>query len=217
MEAECVKADPPVRVLVQTLTHLVPGRERRWASHNDFFAYDDLWCYFLVDYGEAPEDAKVPILSYEWTEWCLKPKPELAQHPRVLRKLKKYYPFTRKPRPHNPEHCPRPRRHSIKKMLERDANLNRTDLQHLREHPEDIKWLKENLPLDLWLNFLDDQYPRIFTRRHYLWRYPRPPFKEPEEVEDSEDSENTEENEETEDTADTEGTGEASITSLLSA
>lgn len=82
----------PVRILAQTLTHLVPGRDNfertdfilnricrehwdcdfsvpkfRWASHNDQFAFDNRRCFFLVDYGEAQNDDDVPVLCYEWT------------------------------------------------------------------------------------------------------------------------------------------------------
>ena len=87
-----LKPDPPVRILVQTLTHLVPGnggiekrtlmlnrifqhlwncdfnaQEYRWNSYNDAFAFNNRRCLFLVDYGQSPCDDNVPILSYEWT------------------------------------------------------------------------------------------------------------------------------------------------------
>jgi hypothetical protein len=86
------RAAGPVRVLVQTLTHLVPtrgkddrscvmfdlmceyhfgckydGRVFRMASHNDMLGYDNLRCYFLIDYGESLNDDDVPIVCYEWT------------------------------------------------------------------------------------------------------------------------------------------------------
>lgn len=82
----------PVRVLVQTLTHLVPGETGpsryafiqnricqdfwgrefeaptfRFASYGDSFALDNRRCFFLVDHGEADDAAAVPVLSYEWT------------------------------------------------------------------------------------------------------------------------------------------------------
>lgn len=87
-----LKPEPPVRILAQTLTHLVPGKDNyertmfmlncmcqyhwncdfdvpefRWASYNDQFAFDNRRCFFLVDYGESKNDDDVPILSYEWT------------------------------------------------------------------------------------------------------------------------------------------------------
>ena len=83
--------EPPVRILVQTLTHLVPGGDNferidfildlicrtfwncdfesprfRWASYNDQFALKNRICYFLVDYGDSENDDEVPVLSYEW-------------------------------------------------------------------------------------------------------------------------------------------------------
>lgn len=88
--------EPPVRVLVQTLTHLVPGddgieREQfilnricqyhwncdfqapkfRYASYDANFAFNSRRCFFLVDYGEAENDDDVPVLPYEWTGQCL--------------------------------------------------------------------------------------------------------------------------------------------------
>jgi hypothetical protein len=91
MQASSMSA-PPIRVLVQTLTHLVPGDgnyERsmfilnricqhhwncdfqsskfRWAAYNDQFSFNNRRCFFLVDYGESEDDGSVPILSYEWT------------------------------------------------------------------------------------------------------------------------------------------------------
>lgn len=81
-----------VRILVQTLTHLVPGNDNferwdfilnricryhwncdfsapkfRWASYNDRFGLNNRRCFVLVDYGEAENDDDVPVLSYEWT------------------------------------------------------------------------------------------------------------------------------------------------------
>ena len=84
--------EPPVRILVQTLTHLVPGNDSfertdlilnricqhhwncdfsapkfRWASYNTQFAFNNRRCFFLIDYGESQNDDDVPILFYEWT------------------------------------------------------------------------------------------------------------------------------------------------------
>ena len=86
------RPEPPVRILVQTLTHLVPGgngiekttfilnqisqlhwqcdynhRERRWSSYNDQFALKNRRCFFLIDTGKSSNDDDVPILSYEWS------------------------------------------------------------------------------------------------------------------------------------------------------
>lgn len=83
---------PPVRVLVQTLTHLVPGEgshiktwyilnmvcqkywncdfqapKFRWASFDAEFAFPNRRCFFLLDYGESENDDLVPIIALEWT------------------------------------------------------------------------------------------------------------------------------------------------------
>ena len=80
----------PIRILVQTKTHLVPGDEYaervdrmrnlicqhhwnrdfdwnqdRWNVYGADFGFDDRNCYFLVDHGESPTDP--PILWYSWT------------------------------------------------------------------------------------------------------------------------------------------------------
>ncbi|KAM5471777.1 hypothetical protein MauCBS54593_003182 [Microsporum audouinii] len=98
----------PVRILVQSLTHLVPGhgyykkidfmknkicqhhwncdwqfKKHGWREYGTDFVIDDRRCYFLVDYGEAANDEDVPVLSYEWTGETLEPKPELAQASKV--------------------------------------------------------------------------------------------------------------------------------------
>jgi hypothetical protein len=87
-----LRPEPPVRILVQTLTHLVPGKDHfersdfilnhmcqhhwncdfsvpkfRWAAYNDQLAFNNRRCFFLADYGESQDDNNVPVLSYEWT------------------------------------------------------------------------------------------------------------------------------------------------------
>lgn len=83
----------PVRILVSTATHLVPGdgflertefisnaiSQHHWKCDMDWkadrfmsyyadFAYDNRTCYFVVDHGRIPsEDVPVPILWYRWT------------------------------------------------------------------------------------------------------------------------------------------------------
>lgn len=89
--------DRPVRVLVQTQTHLVPGdrftefgkrddamlslicqhvwkrefdqfRERRW-NYNPYYAVDNVECWFLVDHhGPDPiPPSDPPVVWYRWT------------------------------------------------------------------------------------------------------------------------------------------------------
>jgi len=83
----------PVRILVSTATHLVPGDgffERtafmrnligqyhwnrdfkdcdRFEAYNATFGYDNRKCYFVLDHGQSPDgnDEIVPILWYRWT------------------------------------------------------------------------------------------------------------------------------------------------------
>ena len=92
LEPTLFRPDPPVRILVQTLTDLVPGsdgldktmfiinricqlhwqcgysyKEHRWSAYNDRFAFKNRRCFFLLDTGKSSNDDDVPILSYEWT------------------------------------------------------------------------------------------------------------------------------------------------------
>ena len=84
----------PLRVLVQTKTHLVLGenleadyatkvdfmknlicrhlwnrdfdkRRERWNSHGDQFGYSDRDCWFLIDHGDSVDEP--PVLWYKWT------------------------------------------------------------------------------------------------------------------------------------------------------
>lgn len=80
----------PVRILVQTVTHLVPGNnymerveymrnlicqhhwkrdfnrdQERWNVHGDEFAFPNRNCYFLIDHGHSEGDP--PVLWYKWT------------------------------------------------------------------------------------------------------------------------------------------------------
>jgi hypothetical protein len=84
----------PVRILVSTATHLVPGsdyierteflqnyisryhwgcdfeeEDDRFDSYNAEFGFDNRACYFLLDHGQSPDgnDDMVPILWYRWT------------------------------------------------------------------------------------------------------------------------------------------------------
>lgn len=82
----------PKRILVQTKTHLVPGKDfdeklmfmldricqhhwrrdydldqDRWTTHGCRFGYPNRTCYFLLDNGECTNDNKIEILWYEFT------------------------------------------------------------------------------------------------------------------------------------------------------
>lgn len=104
MEAPTGESNPPlqhpgpVRILVQTVTNLVPGNDYgqrveyirnlicqhhwnrdfdwnkdRWNVYGDQFGYENRKCYFLVDHGESTENP--PILWYQWTGKSLLEEP----------------------------------------------------------------------------------------------------------------------------------------------
>jgi len=81
----------PARILVSTVTHLVPGEgffertrfirnlvtqyhwnrdfktgEDRFEAYNAVFAFANRPCYFLIDHGQS-HDGDIPILWYQWT------------------------------------------------------------------------------------------------------------------------------------------------------
>ncbi|EZF34164.1 hypothetical protein H101_02291 [Trichophyton interdigitale H6] len=68
----------PVRILAQTFTHLVPGKD---GTRTVDFAFDNRRCYLLI---EASGDQEVPVLSCEWRGQTLESKPELAQGSKVI-------------------------------------------------------------------------------------------------------------------------------------
>ncbi|KAK3296183.1 uncharacterized protein B0H64DRAFT_397605 [Chaetomium fimeti] len=123
--AAATENDRPVRVLVQTRTHLVPGdksansmvrtdamenlicqhvwqrdfddyQERGW-DYNCEFAWDSVECWFLVDH-HGPDSTlppDPPVLWYKWTG-----KEFVTVHdplPRRVRRRIRSYPFTRIP------------------------------------------------------------------------------------------------------------------------
>ncbi|KAF2105731.1 hypothetical protein BDV96DRAFT_655306 [Lophiotrema nucula] len=169
--------EPPVRILVQTLTHLVPGKDShertysmldrmcqhhwncdfsvpkfRWASHNCQFAFNNRRCFFLIDYGESQNDDDVPVLSYEWTGEALKPLPQLATDPEIQAKLKEEVPFTWKPSKRERSDVPIPR--LVKSRLAYEENLRSSEMDYMREHPEDAQWLKAHVRPRLWRRFV---------------------------------------------------------------
>lgn len=90
-----LEEDAPVRIVVQTKTHLVKGNgyferiefmqnlicQRHWKRNFQFgpqsrdrwdvyggrFGYDNRDSFFLLDHGEAYDDDTVPVLRYHWT------------------------------------------------------------------------------------------------------------------------------------------------------
>jgi len=91
-----VSLEPPVQILVQTLTHLVPRNDRfnridlisdrichyhwncnftvpkfRWAPDNAQIGLNNRRCFALVNYGKSQNDDDVPVMSYNWTDESL--------------------------------------------------------------------------------------------------------------------------------------------------
>ncbi|KAK3898756.1 hypothetical protein C8A05DRAFT_47009 [Staphylotrichum tortipilum] len=126
--------DRPVRVLVQTRTHLVPGdksdqwrgvkmqdlicqqvwkrdfdkfRERAWNYHCHW-AIDNVECWFLVDHhGPDPTlPPDPPVIWYRWTgtEFVMVHDPL----PRRVRREFRHYPFEKSPHLHKPPPPPGP-------------------------------------------------------------------------------------------------------------
>lgn len=91
------REDEPLRILVETKTHLVPGqwfadkmdnilnlicqyhwnrdldrKSERWNAHDNYFGYRDRTCYFVVDHFHGDPASQQPtILWYKWTGECL--------------------------------------------------------------------------------------------------------------------------------------------------
>ncbi|RSM19530.1 hypothetical protein CDV31_001690 [Fusarium ambrosium] len=109
-----------VRILLQSVTHLVPGSDRgekldfvrnivcqhhwqrdfdrdqeRWYAHGDNFGLKNRKCYFLIDHhghDHTVEEEEVPVLWYKWTGESLVRVNEELPH-KILKELKKW-PFT---------------------------------------------------------------------------------------------------------------------------
>ncbi|OJZ85807.1 hypothetical protein ASPFODRAFT_46874 [Aspergillus luchuensis CBS 106.47] len=174
----------PIRVLVQTLTHLVPstnqagekniyddklftmldticqhtwkcdfdGHVHRWYTYGDEFGYSHRMCFFLIDYGTAPggDDSKGPIVCYEWDGSKFIDKPQILQFEDVQAELKSV-PFT--PAPYEPLEKP-PVRDIVRRRLRSARRIPVRELDHMRDHPEDMVWLEKVRPR-FWTNFLE--------------------------------------------------------------
>ncbi|KAK3938863.1 hypothetical protein QBC46DRAFT_389326 [Diplogelasinospora grovesii] len=78
-----------------------------------------------------------------------------ALPPEVQTKLKEY-PFTRpstQDMPKMPPLDPVARRQSIRTKLRSDMSLSNNDVEFLREHPEEAKWLKDHIETRFGLKF----------------------------------------------------------------
>ncbi|VUC38058.1 unnamed protein product [Clonostachys rosea] len=174
------EAKPPVRILVQTLTHLVPGENNdsktrdflnlvcqkhwrcdfefpkfRWATYGCDFASDNRRCFFLVDHGRSHDDAAVPILPYEWTGKSFEPRIQLLQVPEIQAKLKYGIPFTEPPKPtKKAKSDKRPIRAIVKSRLSYLEEVPTLELDYMRSHLDDLAWLKAHVRPRLWREFV---------------------------------------------------------------
>ncbi|GKZ26313.1 hypothetical protein AbraIFM66951_002255 [Aspergillus brasiliensis] len=180
----------PIRILVQTLTHLVPSDNliangepyadklfsmldrtcnhvwdypfepglQRWYSYGDDFGYDNRVCFFLLDYGDAPEgkDEEVPIQCFVWDGEMFTPKPDLLKDEEVQAELKEV-PFT--PGPSDRGEIP-PMRDIVRRRLRKAQFLSRRELDYMAMHPEDQEWLRRKVKPRFWTNFLEQMERR---------------------------------------------------------
>ncbi|PVH70447.1 hypothetical protein DL98DRAFT_564161 [Cadophora sp. DSE1049] len=151
------KSTGPIRILVQTKTHLHPDfdpDQDRWRVHGARFGCDKRHCYFLVDHGRSPTDDNVPVLWYQWTGESLKAMPEAL--PQEVQIKLRQYPFTRpstKDMPKPPPLDAATRRQSIRSKLHSDMSPSDSDFELMREHPKDARWLKDHIESRFWLKF----------------------------------------------------------------
>ncbi|PYH35348.1 uncharacterized protein BO87DRAFT_415036 [Aspergillus neoniger CBS 115656] len=158
----------PMRVLVQTLTHLVPSDNlianglQRWYSYGDEFGYNNRVCFFLLDYGTAPNgnDEEVPIQCFTWDGEKFIPKPDLLQSEEIQAELKEV-PFT--PGPSDRGEIP-PMRDIVRRRLRKAQFLSKRELDYMAEHQEDQEWLERKLKPRFWANFLEQMEKRAKER-----------------------------------------------------
>lgn len=74
----------------------------------------------------------------------------MLQSEEVKAHLKKV-PFTEPP-PKPPKE--RPIRDSVRSKLRKDKRINDSELEYMKEHPEDMEWLERKVKPRFWSNFL---------------------------------------------------------------
>jgi hypothetical protein len=79
--------------------------------------------------------------------------PQLAQDPIIHAKLKEDFPFTYRP---DPQRAKRPIREIVKSRLYCDDNLPNSNMEFMREHPEDMQWLKTHVRPRFWRKFVSE-------------------------------------------------------------
>lgn len=190
----------PLRVLVQTKTHLVPGEcygdktvlmrdlicqhvwgrdfvmiTDRWDDYGTEFGHYNQTCYFLVDTGMTAAHGETPpvdpeVIWYRWTGDTLLGRPLFftrrkkqsrtksmssvrlpGEIPSKIRSKLKRFPFTKAPTTSQlPPRQPRPMRERIRGSLILKEDIFQDYIEHLEDHPEDVKWLKDNLEPKFW-------------------------------------------------------------------
>ncbi|KAL4911116.1 hypothetical protein BDW74DRAFT_142470 [Aspergillus multicolor] len=176
----------PIRILVKTLTHLVPsdgvvtdakddlhaeklismlnrickhvwgcpwepGNHRWYAHGDDEFGYNNRLCFFLVDLGDAlnGRDEDVEMRALEWDGNDFKPKLEMLRINDIQDELKET-PFTPKPRSKSgqskeEEEKEPSARDMVRMRLRGLEKVPNREPEHVKSHPEDMKWLKGKL------------------------------------------------------------------------
>ncbi|KAL2214247.1 hypothetical protein CC79DRAFT_1363023 [Sarocladium strictum] len=169
----------PVRILVQTVTQLVPGNDYaqrvqymqnlicqhhwnrdfdrnqdRWNVYGHHFSYENRNCYFLIDHGsrESPKDPQV--LWYKWTGEAL----ILMQQtlPADVQRVLKDYPFSNQPIQRPRSEMPRlfsatEHRQIIRTKLRCDMAIIEEDIRFLKAQPEAAEWLQSHIEPQLWM------------------------------------------------------------------
>ncbi|PYH34511.1 uncharacterized protein BO87DRAFT_396804 [Aspergillus neoniger CBS 115656] len=173
--------DPPIRILVDTRIHLLPGdtnedrntflinhichlhwhtefipsKHRRYAFSTERYPIESTRCLFLVDCGQTAskeEDEDVPVVYYKWTGGYLTPLPILSYEAWIKNKLKYVYPFTPAPNWQNGVNRDREREMLLSKVLWASSSGGATD--------DDLRALRDNEEDWAWLRATLD--PDVF-------------------------------------------------------
>ncbi|KAI5859767.1 hypothetical protein GGS23DRAFT_259632 [Durotheca rogersii] len=169
----------PLRVVLQTKTHLVPGdefsercrnmknlicrhlwdrdfdhRRDRWSSHLANFGYDNRTCYFLLDHGQCTGgEAAVPVLWFKWTGTSFVAVQKPLPHRFRLELERRPFYQARQPPPAT-KRSREPldaatRRQIIRSRLRSNMRIPETDVEFLR-NPEQARLLKEEIDPRFW-------------------------------------------------------------------
>ncbi|GKZ85405.1 hypothetical protein AnigIFM56816_011176 [Aspergillus niger] len=183
---------PPIRILVDTRIHLLPGdtnedrnsylinhicqlhwhtrftptKYRRYAFSTERYPTESTRCLFLVDYGHTAskeEDEDVPVVYYSWTGENLTPLPILSYEPWIMNNLKYVYPFT-PTQWRDLNNRDREREMLLSKIVwaSSSGGASDDDLRHLRDNEEDWAWLRASMDPEVFGGFLYEARRRIY-------------------------------------------------------